>query len=151
MAITLYADATDVRAAYEGTIPTDEKTNARLDALIRRACGKLSQLVPSLDGRMARGEVDPEVPAGMVVEAVLRVWRNPAGMVQEGVGPFQASRNARASMNEIIFDSDDISRLLGESNTPRSIQVHYAGRQRPVEPSVDAVGVTRYRRIVPGV
>lgn len=138
MAITLYADAQDVRDAYEGTIPTDAKTVARLDSLIRRACAKLSQLVPSLDRRMANGDVDPEIPAGMVVEAVLRVWRNPAGATQQGVGPFQLSFNQRAAQNEIQFDKAEISWLLGEDGVPGQFRVDYPGRVRPLEPLLDA-------------
>jgi hypothetical protein len=138
VAITLYADATDVRNAFEGTIPDDTKTNARLDSLIRRACAKLSQLVPSLDRRMSNGEIDPEIPTGMVVEAVLRVWRNPAGAVQQGVGPFQLSLNQRAAQNEIVFDRTEIDWLMGEGGMPGQFRVRHAGRQIALEPLVDA-------------
>jgi hypothetical protein len=138
VAITLYADAQDVRDAYEGTIANDTATNTRLNALVRRACAKLSQLVPSLDQRMARGEVDPEIPTGMVVEAVLRVWRNPSGATQQGVGPFQLSYNSRAAQNEIQFDKAEIDWLLGEDGMPGQFHVAYPGRQVPLEPLVDA-------------
>lgn len=141
MAITLYATKADVREAYEGTIPDDTRNNDRLDGLLRRASAKLGQLVPSLDRRMAAGEVDPEVPAGMVVEAVLRVWRNPAGLTQQGVGPFQASYNAQAAKNEIFFVPDEISQLLGETSVPSTFRVRYPGRDSLVEPSLDAQGV----------
>lgn len=138
MAITLYATPTDVREAFEGTIPVDAKNNARLDGLLTRASAKLSALVPSLDARMASGAVDPEIPAGMVVEAVLRVWRNPAGLTQEGIGPFQASRNANAARNEIFYDPDEVARLRDEGGVPGTFRVGYTGRQRPVDGLVDA-------------
>lgn len=138
MAIVLYATPQDVRDAYEGTIPDDVRANTRLDDLLRRASAKLFALVPSLDRRMAAGEVDPEVPAGMVVEAVLRVWRNPSGLTQQGVGPFQASYNASAARNEIFFDPNEISQLLGESQVPSTFRLGIPGRQRSVDGLVDA-------------
>ena len=155
MAITQYVDRTDVRTAYEGTIPDDARTNARLDALLRRANSKLGQMVPSLDRRMGTGEIDPEIPTGMVVEAVLRVWRNPAGMTQEGVGPFQASRNSRAAQNEIIFDREEIDSLLGENGTPGQFHVKTTmGRQpsqKPQDGRADVGGYPRTPRLWPGV
>ncbi len=150
MAVTLYATREDVRAAFEGTIPDNAKANARLDSLLRRACGMLGQLVPSLDRRMAQGQIDPEVPAGMVVEAVLRVWRNPAGATQQGVGPFQLSLNARAALNEIHFDPAELARLVGDHQVPRSIQVAIPAPQSPSEPRVDAPGGNRAWRVFPG-
>lgn len=138
MAITLYASATDVREAYEGTIPDDTKNNDRLDGLLRRASAKLARLVPSLDRRMADGVVDPEVPAGLVVEAVLRVWRNPSGLTQQGVGPFQASYSSDAATNEIKFPEDDIRLLQNENAAPSSFRVDYPGRQRLLDGFVDA-------------
>lgn len=135
---TLYATRQDVRDVFEGTIPDDSRNNDRLDALLVRASAKLTAKVPSLDRRMAAGQVDPEVPAGMVVEAVLRVWRNPAGLTQQGVGPFQASYNNRAQQNEIVFDAAEIDQLLGESAPIGTFRVGFPGRQVPLEPLVDA-------------
>jgi hypothetical protein len=140
--VTLYATRQDVRDVFEGTIPDDTRNHTRLDVLLTRASAKLAAKVPSLDRRMAAGQVDPEVPAGMVVEAVLRVWRNPAGLTQQGVGPFQASYNNRAQQNEIIFDQEEIDQLLGESAPIGTFRVAYPGRQMPLEPSVDAQGVS---------
>lgn len=134
-------DRADVRDAYEGTIPDDDRSNTRLDALLRRASSKLAQLVPSLDRRMSAGEVDPEVPAGMVVEAVLRVWRNPLGFTQEGVGPFQGTRSKRAAMNEISYDEDDINWLLGENNVAGQFRVGPQPFQSPDGRSVDVNGI----------
>jgi hypothetical protein len=136
--VTLYATRQDVRDEFEGTIPDDAKTNSRLDSLLRKASAKLAAKVPSLDRRMASGLIDPEVPAGMVVDAVLRVWRNPAGLTQQGVGPFQASYNNRAQQNEILFDQDELNQLLGESLTIGSFRLNYPGRQVPLEPLIDA-------------
>lgn len=138
MTVTLYATKTDVRNAFEGDIPVNTKNDSRLDALITRASAKLLQLAPSLNRRMSAGEITPEVPMGMVVEAVLRVWRNPAGYTQQGVGPFQGSFSARAATNEIVFDENEIKELLGDEITPGSFSVDYPGRSVPLEPSIDA-------------
>lgn len=138
MAITLYATREDVRTAYEGTIPDDARSNDRLDVLLRRASAKLAAVVPSLDRRMAAGEVDPEVPAGMVVEAILRVWRNPSGLTQQGVGPFQASYNAQAARNEIVFDPDEVRRLLDDLAIPGTFRLAYPGRQAAQDGLLDA-------------
>jgi hypothetical protein len=151
MAITLYAERDDVRAAFEGTIEDDTKTNARLDFLLRQASAKLARLVPSLDRRMAAGTVDPEVPNGLVVTAVLRVWRNPAGATQQGVGPFQLSFNKAAQTNEIEFPPDEIAALLGDTRVPSTFGVSFPGRERPVDGRTDAGGYPRTRMLPPGV
>lgn len=151
MTVTLYATRDDVRAAFEGTIADDARHNTRLDGLLIRASAKLAAKVPGLDRRMADGEIDPEVPAGMVVEAVLRVWRNPSGLTQQGVGPFQASYNAQAARNEIYFDPEEIEQLLGESKVPSTFRLGIPGPVGPVEATADAGGPPNIAIHFPGL
>jgi hypothetical protein len=105
-----YATFQDVSTAYEGTVPDVDRP--RLEALLRRASKRLDAIVPSLAHRLSIGTLDPDLPAGLVVEAVLRVYRNPEGVTQDQMGPFQKQFNPRGVKAEIAFDPDEVHELL---------------------------------------
>lgn len=109
-----YATWADVVATYELALPADQKT--RIEKLLTVASARLTALVPSLPARIAAGTVDPVLPSGMVVEAVLRVYRNPSGVTQQATGPFSRSLHATAARNEIYFDPEQVKALLTEVN-----------------------------------
>jgi hypothetical protein len=106
----IYATLTDVDDAYEGTIPTGD--NARVTMLCKRASARLYRLMPSIDYRIATGELDPDLPRGLVVDAVLRVYRNPEGVTAEEIGPFHKAFNPRSVHAEITFDESEVQQLL---------------------------------------
>lgn len=110
MAITPYATFTDCASSYEGTL--DPALTARVTVLCKRASGRLDRIVPSLQYRLASGDVDPDVPMGLVVEAVLRLVRNPTGTSSQAVGPFQQSVTGRAAVDAIEFDLAEVHELL---------------------------------------
>jgi hypothetical protein len=107
---TLYCTFDDVSAAYEGTMPAGDR--ARVESLIRRASARLTHLMPSIVPRIQNGDLDPELPAGLVIEAVLRVYRNPEGITAEEVGPFHKQFNPRSVRAEISFDTDEVQAAL---------------------------------------
>lgn len=105
-----YADWEDVKVVYELPIPDDHQP--RVEALLRQATARLNALVPSLPARIAAGDIDPDLASSMVIEAVLRVYRNPAGITQQSTGPFSRSLNREAARNNLYFDPADIAALL---------------------------------------
>lgn len=115
----IYATFEDVVDAYELTMPAEHQP--RVETLLRYASARLSALVPSLEARVNSGEIDPDLPAGMVVEAVLRVYRNPAGVTQQSAGPYTRSLNREAAKNDLWFDPDQIQALL--ATDPDSVTV----------------------------
>ena len=117
--MAIYATWDDVKAMYE--LPMPDEAQPRIDALLKQASARLTALVPSLPARIAAGTVDPDLPGGMCVEAVLRVYRNPSGVTQQSTGPFSRSLHATAARNEIYFDPEAIKALLVESNATTGI------------------------------
>lgn len=111
-----YATWADVTVAYE--LPMPEEHRPRIEALLTQASVRLTALVPSLPARLTAETVNPELPKGMVVEAVLRVYRNPAGVTQQSSGPFSRSLSKDAARPEIYFDPAQVTALL---NSPSEL------------------------------
>jgi hypothetical protein len=127
--MAIYATFEDVKALYELPMPDDQQL--RVEALLRQASARLTALVPSLPARVEAGTVDPDLPGGMVVEAVLRVYRNPSGVTQQSTGPFSRSLHATAARNEIYFDPEAIKVLLADVNTSPGIGTFTVGIPGP--------------------
>lgn len=79
-----YAVLADVQARYEQVIPADLTTfvQSHLDD----AHALLDALIPSLAAGVTSGDVAAALPRMAVVQAVLRVLRNPAGVKGEHAG-----------------------------------------------------------------
>lgn len=114
-----YATWDDVVESYEFTLPPARQ--AWVETQLRRGSARLRQLVPTLDTRLALPAtdpawVDPEIPNGLLVDAVLRVVRNPTGALQQSAGPFnqQLPQGQRA---EIVFDEEEVQQLLAPPAT----------------------------------
>lgn len=108
--MAIYATWEDVQLAYEGTIPDTDQ--GRVSALLAQANARLEAIVPSLPARVAAGTLDPSLPMGLVVEAVLRVYRNPMGTTQQSMGPFSRSLSPTAARNDVYFDPETVRALL---------------------------------------
>jgi len=112
----MFADRDDVRAHFEGVIPSSRDT--WLDAKIDAAESLLVSLVPSMAtatdaDRLARAKA-------MVADAVLRVYRNPSGASQEVASVYSVSRSKGADSGRLFFPEDELDALRG------------AGRRRQV-------------------
>jgi len=140
--MAIYATWDDVKAMYE--LPMPDEAQPRIDALLKQASARLTALVPSLPARIAAGTVDPDLPGGMCVEAVLRVYRNPSGVTQQATGPFSRSLHATAARNEIYFDPEQVKSLLTDVNGSLGIgtfRVAVPAPQGPAAPlDTDPVG-----------
>lgn len=134
----IYATWDDVVATYELDMPP--AAQPRIEKLLAQASARLTALVPSLPARLGAGTVDPELPSGMCVEAVLRVYRNPAGVTQQSTGPFSRSLHATAARNEVYFDTDQIKLLLAGANDSLGIGTFRVGIPAPVGTRMDLDG-----------
>ncbi|WP_280471003.1 Gp19/Gp15/Gp42 family protein [Nocardia cyriacigeorgica] len=111
----MFATRDDVRAHYEGVIPAGR--DAWLDAKIAAAENLLISLVPSMETttspvRLARAKA-------MVADAVLRVYRNPAGASQESASVYSVSRANAAASGLLFFPEDELDALRGSGRRPR--------------------------------
>ncbi len=105
----MFATADDVRARFEGVIPSSR--DAWLAAKIADAESLLTSLVPSMAttsdaARLARAKA-------MVSEAVLRVYRNPSGASQETASVFSVSRSKGADSGILYFPEEELDALRG--------------------------------------
>lgn len=113
-----YATFADLVREYEGTIPDSDRP--RLESLLRRASKRLNTIVPSVPYRLSQGTLDPDLPAGLVIEAVLRVYRNPEGVTRDTMGPFSKEFNPRGVKAEIAFDPEEVHATLDPIPSPPS-------------------------------
>lgn len=97
-------------AAQFGTLtPAQEGLTAWL---VRAASKLLRSYYPLLDANIAAGRVDPDVVSLVVVNAVLRVLRNPQGLRSETVGPFSRSYDTSVAAGMLAFSKDELLILV---------------------------------------
>jgi hypothetical protein len=141
--MTTYATWDDLVLNYEASLPVEARP--RMESLVRQASAKLTALVPSLPARLAAGSVDAELPRGLVVEAVLRVYRNPAGVSQQSTGPFSRSLHKDAARAEIFFDPEVVRALLApDGERSAGVGTFQIGIPAPVRPTSGLDGAVRY-------
>ncbi|RBO87029.1 Gp19/Gp15/Gp42 family protein [Nocardia puris] len=105
----MFATRDDVRGHFEGVIPTSR--NAWLDAKITAASTLLISLVPSM--ATTTDPVRLDRARDMVCEAVLRVYRNPAGAQQESASVYSVTRSRAAGSGQLYFEESELDALRG--------------------------------------
>lgn len=111
----MFATADDVRARFEGVIPSSR--DAWLDAKIEDAESLLTSLVPSMATTTDTGRL--ERAKAMVADAVLRVYRNPSGASQEAASVYSVSRSKGADSGRLFFPNDELEALRGSGRRSR--------------------------------
>ncbi|WP_433568056.1 hypothetical protein ACQP1O_43210 (plasmid) [Nocardia sp. CA-151230] len=105
-----FAQFSDVQAEFEGVIPSTRQawTEAKIDAVEARLIG----LVPSLSSLTSVSD-----PARfsrvkhLVVEKVLRLFRNPSGVTQQTAGPFSTAYSSTTASGAISFTDEELSTI----------------------------------------
>lgn len=110
--MSTYATTDDVAVLYEGTLPD------RAQALLDRAERELARLVPNLAARIssaagAVGHVDQGLVRDTLVDAVIRVLRNPKGYAYEREGEYGYGYgvNNVSGTGTVTFTADELARL----------------------------------------
>lgn len=120
-----YAEARDVADAYEGDIPA--AWSERVDYLLRITSARLTAMIPALPGWVSGGQVDPDLAAAAVVNAVLRQLRNPEGSVtrSQSVDGFtiSTSYDRGGARKAGIFDPADLALLQPAASRSGPIQM----------------------------
>lgn len=112
-----------VKASYEGTIETQKYgwVNSKIDEAVR----SLLAYLPELPARIDAGLIDPDLVSDKVVAAVLRVVRNPTGIIQEGEGDYNYRLDKLVASGDIWFPEKDLIALgwvnADKSRTPRTV------------------------------
>lgn len=107
--MSVWASVADVEAVYEGEVPD------RAAALLDRAEVLLASLVPTIAARITAATLDPELVRMTVVDAVIRVLRNPRGYSWEREGDYSYGMPLNvgkdAGTGGVMFHPSELERL----------------------------------------
>lgn len=109
MANHLVLTSDDVRDAYEGTISTDQVrwVERKLDQAVR----ELYAIIPTLKARVENESIDVDLVKDKVIDAVLRVVRNPLGIDREGEGDYTIHLRNTVASGDIWYQDKDLIQL----------------------------------------
>lgn len=130
MANVLGIVSTDLEGPYEGELDLDklddwyqDKIDEAVRLLIRRAPSIVSRIA-NYDAGLGTG-LDPAFVQDKVVNAVLRVIRDPEGLESESEGSYSYKRNPVVASGNIWYTKEELADLGIRTATtvkPRSIQ-----------------------------
>lgn len=111
-----------VTASYEAVIPSTkfEWVNTLIDKAVRQ----LLSIIPDIPDRITAGTLDSDLVTDKVVDAVLRVVRNPAGFDSEGEGDYNYKLRPTVASGDIWYPEKDLIQLGWINSTvgrPRTV------------------------------
>lgn len=116
MASTLYATPTDLADRFDLPDTSFERAWQLLEDVERR----LAARVPDLAARIVDGRTSLANVRLVVVEAALRVLRNPSGFRSETTGDYSYQVNEQVASGLVLFPADDLL-LLGIRSGRRQV------------------------------
>lgn len=123
MANDLAITINDVTDSYEGSIEVEKV--AWVEQKIDEAVRELLSYVPTIPARIDAGTLDSSLVTDKVVAAVLRVVRNPMGIIQEDEGDYGLKLSNTVASGDIWYQEKDLIQLgwvkPSERNRPRTI------------------------------
>jgi len=102
-----FATADDV----EDLRPLDADERDRAAVLLRYASAQIRRQLPDIDARIAAGQLDADLARYVTVQMVVRVLRNPDGVLQETVGPSSISYDRTQSTGQLALAPDELAML----------------------------------------
>lgn len=109
MANFLDLNSDDIDDAYEGTIEVSEV--AWVERVTDKAARELLGLIPNLPARIDSGKVDKDLVKDKVIDAVLRVVRNPQGIDTEGEGDYNIKLRNTVASGDVWYQEKDLLQL----------------------------------------
>ena len=106
-----FASTQQVGERWQRALTGDETLAA--ESLLEQASAMIRVNVPGIDVRVAGSADWATTVAGIVVDAVLRVLRNPEGFVAENEGPFGVRRSDAAAGGQLFFTDQEWAQLRG--------------------------------------
>lgn len=116
--LNLMVDVQDVADAIKGGVPDGE--SRWVATQLGRAMRLLSRLRPGLQQLVDDGGLDPGFVRDIVVEAVLRVVRNPDGVYREQEGEYGYSRSVDVASGRLEFLPSELALLSAKRTTTRA-------------------------------
>ena len=104
------ATVADIEAEWRPLSPDEQGgAQARLD----RASALIRNAVPNVDARIASDDNYRLLAAGVAVDMVLRVLKNPDAKSEEAVDDYRYKRDASVAGGNLYLGDDELSLLLG--------------------------------------
>ena len=118
--LTLLVSTQDVADAIKGGIPDEDVP--WVQNLIGRATRLLANLRPGLPGLISDGVIDGAFVGDVIVDAVLRVVRNPEGFYREQEGKYGYSKSVDVASGRLEFLPSELASLTPGGGV-RSVQL----------------------------
>lgn len=99
----------DVDNAYEESIEISQV--AWVERVTDKAVRELLGLIPTLQVRIDSGKLDKELVKDKVIDAVLRVVRNPKGIDSEGEGDYNVKLRNTVASGDVWYQEKDLLQL----------------------------------------
>jgi hypothetical protein len=106
--MTVYATLSDVEALWPLSAGA---TTTRATALLRNAHALLNSRLPGLAANVADATIDADLALMVVVDAVVRVLANPAGVSSQTVGPEAATYTGVRTLGTVAFTDAELAVL----------------------------------------
>lgn len=106
--MTSYANSSDVAAVWR---PLTSEESAIVDAAIAQASNKLRAMIPRVDTIIAGDSYRTSVAKDAVVNAVIRRFQNPDGVLEFSLDDYRERRDSTVSTGKIYIDPADVRAL----------------------------------------
>lgn len=104
-----FASTFDLADMWRPLTPAEDVTAT---ALLDRVSSLIRTRLPGIDARMVADPNLTELVRGVALDAVLRVLRNPDGLVQESVGGYSYSRASGSNAGALYVSDAEWALLL---------------------------------------
>jgi len=104
------ATVADIEAVWRPLSPDEAGVG---QAWLDRASALIRNAVPNIDYRAASDDNYRQLAAGVSVDMVLRVLKNPEGKSEEAVDDYRYKRDASVAGGNLYLADDELSLLLG--------------------------------------
>lgn len=104
-----YVTVQDVQDLYEKTLDADAQ--ARVTVWLNYAEKRLRSKVANLDAKVADGTIDADDVKLAIINAVLRIIRNPDGYQSEQGGDYGYSLRRDVASGSLFFTAEDLAPL----------------------------------------
>lgn len=117
--------AADIRnAAYGLIIPAG--ADDAIDKLIAKATERIYRAFPTLDDRIARGEITADLAKGVIEDMVIRVLRNPNAYRQISIDDYIRMIDTALSSGALYLSDDERNLLAPRTHRPRARSIRLA-------------------------
>jgi Phage protein Gp19/Gp15/Gp42 len=103
-----FASPEDLESAWR---PLSDAETSQADYWLGRASRVIRKEIPTVDARIASGDLDSALVADVAISMVIRYMRNPDGKRQETIEDYSFTRDATGSSGEVKMTPEEVKLL----------------------------------------